>query len=305
MSAAVLNCCQWTQKGEIVLKKKRISGIFLFALIFLAAGGIGMTRLKPDWVYVVCDEVLRIGRSASVGKLDSSTVMEEYTLEQLLERKDCRADQSLMLINTEFPVTEQFDPEIDRYKDTDVVMNICMMDAYERMSAYIADRFQEDLYIRSAYRTAEEQETAIAEQGEKATAVNASEHQAGLSLDVYIKYFAGSSFLKTKVGQFVNSSCWEYGFIIRYPYYGTKQTGIGFEPWHIRYVGCPHAEIIYKNSLTLEEYLDRIEQDQFYVYGKYVITKQKGDVFHLPEGFSSLVISPDNRGNYVITMKMP
>ena len=32
-------------------------------------------------------------------------------------------------------------------------------------------------------------------------------------------------------------------------------TGIAYEPWHYRYVGREHAEVIRREGLTLEEYL--------------------------------------------------
>ncbi len=33
-------------------------------------------------------------------------------------------------------------------------------------------------------------------------------------------------------------------------------TGIAWEPWHFRYVGTPHAQIMEDRGLVLEEYID-------------------------------------------------
>ena len=55
--------------------------------------------------------------------------------------------------------------------------------------------------------------------------------------------------------QWLMEHCWEYGFILRYPKDKEDITGIIYEPWHYRYVGKEHAEIIMKNGLCLEEYL--------------------------------------------------
>ena len=52
--------------------------------------------------------------------------------------------------------------------------------------------------------------------------------------------------------------------IIRYPEGKEDVTGIGFEPWHIRYVGIPHAKIMYRNNWTLEEYYENLEVGDFY-----------------------------------------
>lgn len=47
----------------------------------------------------------------------------------------------------------------------------------------------------------------------------------------------------------------EFGFILRYPKGKEAVTGIGWEPWHFRYVGVPFAREIADRGLTLEEYL--------------------------------------------------
>mgnify|MGYP000827952842 CR=1 FL=1 len=47
---------------------------------------------------------------------------------------------------------------------------------------------------------------------------------------------------------------WKYGFILRYPSEKSAITGIGYEPWHYRYVGVDAATFIYENDLTFEEY---------------------------------------------------
>ena len=50
-------------------------------------------------------------------------------------------------------------------------------------------------------------------------------------------------------------SAGETEFILRYPEDKTDITGIGYEPWHYRYVGKAIAEDIYRQGICLEEYL--------------------------------------------------
>ena len=95
----------------------------------------------------------------------------------------------------------------------------------------------------------------------------------------------------------------EYGFIIRYPVYGEDSTGIRFEPWHIRYVGQPHATIIQKNRLTLEEYILSMKEGQWYAAQGYLFCRQRGENgLSLPADFSSALISDDNTGCYILTV---
>ena len=50
--------------------------------------------------------------------------------------------------------------------------------------------------------------------------------------------------------------CWEYGFILRYPSDKSEITGIGYEPWHYRYVGRETALAMRDSGQCLEEYLE-------------------------------------------------
>lgn len=215
-------------------------------------------------------------------------------------------DQSLMLINTEYRLPDDFDPRISEYKDTGVYMNKCMLEAYAALSASVTEEYGKKLYVSSDFRSAEEQEQLYLEDPLTATEVGASEHQSGLALDVYVARYAGDSFIKSKAGRYVNSKCCKYGFIIRYPSYGEAETGIRFEPWHIRYVGQPHAEIIYNNQLTLEEYILSLQVGEWYEVGEYFICRQSigesGEI-SLPERFEKCVISPDNTGYYIVTVQ--
>ncbi len=215
-------------------------------------------------------------------------------------------DRSLMLINTVYPLAEDFVPSVTEYKNTDVYMDRSMVEAYGALSAAVLAETGRKLYVSSDLRTAEEQAQLYLEDPTTATRPGASEHQSGLCLDVYVAYFAGDGFLKSPAGRFVNGECHRYGFIIRYPSYGEDETGIRFEPWHIRYVGQPHAEIIYGEGLTLEEYIRSLEEGKWYEAEGYLICRQalspEGELT-LPQEFSSCVISPDNTGLYVLTVK--
>ncbi|WP_278560136.1 D-alanyl-D-alanine carboxypeptidase family protein, partial [Coprobacillus cateniformis] len=46
-----------------------------------------------------------------------------------------------------------------------------------------------------------------------------------------------------------------YGFVLRYPTNKNSITGVGYEPWHYRYVGKEHAKKINELGVCLEEYV--------------------------------------------------
>ena len=120
--------------------------------------------------------------------LPQTVSVSSYTvqLDDLLSDPNCTKNQALMLINDEYPLSDSFQPEISYYKDTDVQMNSCIQDAYAAMSAAVRKLFDVPLYVREAYRTAKEQEEKTEENSAVAAEVGASEHQAGLALDLYV-----------------------------------------------------------------------------------------------------------------------
>lgn len=129
----------------------------------------------------------------------------------------------------------------------------------------------------SGYRPLEEQQciwdNSLRENGSEFTRKYVafpghSEHQTGLAIDLGLRQenidFIRPDFPYTGICQTFREKAAKYGFILRYPAGKENVTGIGHEPWHFRYVGAPHAEIMEKAELTLEEYIEFIKQ---FLYG--------------------------------------
>lgn len=287
-------------------KKKLLELIIIIATVLVLIS-VAAVVISKNWhsIYVFSE---RNGFFKNKVEIDTAQDLDtrNASLSELKNDERIIFDQSLMLVNTEFKLPDGFEADISEYKDTNVFMNRCMLAMYAELSAEVGKRFDQKLYVSSDFRTAEEQEVLYKEDPLTATAPGASEHQTGLAVDVYVAYYAGDGFIKSPVGRFVNSHSWEYGFIIRYPVYGEDSTGIRYEPWHIRYVGYPHAKVIYNNHLTLEEYVDSLEIGTWYAVDGYYISRQAlsdGDTLEVPSDFSECVISPDNTGYYIVTAK--
>ena len=287
------------------MKKKKRLRIKFFCIFVPVLAVVLFLALCPQYRYVLaeklginCDEI----KMTKVKPVDLS----QLTLEELKADEKVTFNQSMMLINTEYLLQDDYVADLSCYNNTDLQMNCCIHDAYKELSSAVNSETGSKLYVSSAYRTYEEQLEQYEKDSDTATVAGASEHQTGLALDLYVAYNAGFNFLKTEAGRFVNSNSWEYGFIIRYPSYGQDETGIKYEPWHIRYVGAPHAKIIYNNQLTLEEYILSLKDNVWYEIDGYLISRQMpGDnaSLTLPNKYSSAVISPDNTGSYIITIK--
>ena len=278
-----------------------ISIIALFTAFCVLAAAL-VFHFVPESKYRIKSFFVTAFSSCKLTRV-SYTQLDDYTLEELADDPRVTFDQSLMLINPLHPLEKEAFLSIGEYKDSTVYMNECVFGAYESLAKAVGDKYGTKLYVKSAYRTWQEQEAEYAE-NPAATLPGTSEHQAGLALDVYVPYHAGYAFIECEEGQFVASNGYEHGFIIRYPYYATEITGIGYEPWHIRYVGAPHAELITKNKLCLEEYVESLKKGVFYEYDRYTVTRQSCEdgTLRLPNDFASAVISPDNCGGYIVTL---
>ena len=220
-----------------------------------------------------------------------------------LENYDLSPD--LMVISPDYPLDEATIPEIVEYRSTGVLMAEDITESYGQLSDYIREHFNNTLYIESSFRSFEDQERILAEEGPEIAALpGCSEHQSGLSLDVYVMYFGGSAFINSNVGKFVNTNCGDFGFIIRYPLGAENITGFKYEPWHIRYVGLPHSKIITENNITLEEYIDSLTPDTWYSYGEYIISRRSPDSLMIPERYkdNDIKVCPDNMGYVIVTI---
>jgi len=140
----------------------------------------------------------------------------------------------------------------------------------------------------------------------------ASEHQTGLALDVTVTGDLTLSFGETLAGIWLAENAHRFGFIIRYPYAKTEITQITYEPWHLRYVGLPHAVIIRDNNLTLEEYAGFISKAGAYiVWAEPHASRAYYLVIHSntrPESLPNevIAISSDRAGEgagYIITLR--
>ncbi len=227
---------------------------------------------------------------------------EKYDAEELavFSLSEFDVSKSLMLVNMQYPLSEDEQVLLVAVGDGQEVS----LEAYTHMQALFdacLEATGEKLSITSSFRTFEKQE-AIYAVNEFAVPAGASEHQCGFAVDVRTDAHASLNFIKSAAGKWLANNAYKYGFIIRYPYWGEDLTGVTYEPWHLRYVGTPHAEIIYRMRLVLEEYASLYNDGEFYVFENYVISRQKSadGTLLFPENAKNITVSADNMGAYFI-----
>jgi hypothetical protein len=114
----------------------------------------------------------------------------------------------------------------------------------------------------------------------------------------------------------INENCYKYGFIVRYDSEKTDITGIAYEPWHFRYLGLPHSEIISGTRLCYEEYMSYLKAypydgdhmmftsetgDKYEIF--YIRSAGETTSFELPEG-TEYFVSGNNIDGYIVTLKL-
>ncbi len=228
-------------------------------------------------------------------------ILSEYDGE-LCEIELCAYEKtnSMMLVNSEFMIDVNDNITLaavqgEHYVDVSALLYL------EELFASCEKETGESLFITSSYRSYEKQAEVYAS-NEFAVAPGASEHQCGLSVDVRTKDNASLYFIRSKAGRWLASHAHEYGFIIRYPFYAQDETGVTYEPWHIRYVDAPHAEIIYRTKCSLEEYSSLFEKGTVYTYGGFALlyTDEGAERASFPSSARDILVSEDNTGGVFV-----
>lgn len=104
-------------------------------------------------------------------------------------------------------------------------------------------------------------EAALEKTHEYTMPAGQSEHETGLALDILCSTntIMDESQKSEPGNRWLVQHCHEYGFILRYPEEKEEITGIGYEPWHFRYVGKEAAAYLTQKGWTLEEFHQVLE----------------------------------------------
>lgn len=111
----------------------------------------------------------------------------------------------------------------------------------------------------------------------------------------------------------IDENCWNYGFIVRYPKGKTDKTGHDFCPWHLRYVGKVHSELMKSKNYSLEEYVASLKEFTIDSPLTFESDGNKYDIYSCPVQGDSIsvrvpisgnyTVSGDNSGAFIVTVK--
>lgn len=194
---------------------------------------------------------------------------------------DIDNEWAMFLVNKNNPLPENYDYIIE----TSVIYSTAEKD-YEfdsRAAEYMTDMLAAakadgiNLTVISSYRTIEYQqynfdrsvqqrvnngmsyEEALEDTAKEVAMPGESEHNAGLSADIFSDEYMSlddDGFKNTKAYAWLMENAADYGFILRYPEGKDDITGFIYEPWHYRFVGVYYAHQVQDSGLCLEEFFE-------------------------------------------------
>ncbi|CUP44015.1 MULTISPECIES: M15 family metallopeptidase [Hungatella] len=179
----------------------------------------------------------------------------------------------LILTNAEYPVPEDYTVTLKDVPGTDQTVDERI---YEPLMKMLEAMKEEGLspVVCSGYRTLDKQEklfnrkvSSYVKKGHSKEEANAlarqtlsipgsGEHCLGLAVDFYTRSYhqLERAFERTPEGKWLREHAQDYGFTLRYEEGKEEITGIGYEPWHFRYVGVEVAQYLKEHNLSLEEF---------------------------------------------------
>lgn len=238
--------------------------------------GDKMLAARPEEV-VTGDNAVRndIREDGTRGnEIEESVKSADYEMERQEELVIKPEDMwCLILTNAEYPVPEDYAvtlrdvPGTDQKVDERIyepLMNMLEAMKAEGLSPVVCSGYrtldkQEKLFNRkvSAYvKKGRSKEESYALARQTLSIPGSGEHCLGLAVDFYTRSYhqLERAFEKTPEGKWLREYAQDYGFILRYDEGKEEITGIGYEPWHFRYVGIDVARYLKEHNLSLEEF---------------------------------------------------
>lgn len=263
--------------------------LLISMIIFLTRCATGETFKPSD---TTTEEITTEPQSSEPIETDPVTTEPETTaLDEKYKYVSCGLDElhsgyqilvnyqnAFVFDSSDFVIKTFYGNKNKSYKVRDTLVSFdksAMTRFNDMMEAFDTDTGKHDILVNSSYRTYEEQEEIyqlkVDQYSEEYASMfvaipGYSEHHTGLAVDLTIYTDKNESMTFTDNPDYtawMAANAHKFGFILRYPSDKTDITKIGYEDWHYRYVGQPHAYYISKNNLCLEEYIELLRSFPF------------------------------------------
>ena len=243
----------------------------------------------------------------------------------------------LVLVNNEYgysfpqvPIAEVVaETKTDDYwvRDRSVMLQPQAITSFNlMMAAFRAATGKRDIMIYNGYVSYETQESnyeaAVDKCGEEEASLYAPKpggYDAHTGLLAELRVYnqsdkSYSTFDGTGDHSWIVNNAYRYGFVLRYPTGKELTTGVNGAANKYRYVGMPHSQLMYNNSLTLEEYHITVKNYRYdtahwscesdgIVYDVYYVPAGEGSTTDVPVPIgASYSLSGNNVDGFIVTV---
>lgn len=266
---------QFSEKNKNVDNMIKLSFVVVLCSIILIGGRETIKPSKGDkFIYKSSHSDSTIANS-NKDITESQALVNEISAKLKSKSKQNQEQWNLMLVNKNNEIPDDFTVNLVKlagghavdervYSDLQHMMNDARAAG---LSPYICASYRTHANQVALYNTDVEkykregysEEEAKTKAGNWVAIPGTSEHQLGLAVDIVSSKYQELDKKQENTPEqiWLMENCYKYGFILRYPSNKSDITGIGYEPWHYRYVGKEAAEKITKDRICLEEYLGR------------------------------------------------
>lgn len=182
----------------------------------------------------------------------------------------------LTLVNNDNSIPESY--ETDLVKFNGIQCDKLLVEALKKMFEN-AQKQGFDLQIANGYISFEDQKKKYESEVEKlcnekgiskikakaevekyVSPAGKDEHQTGLAVNITVANKDSNDFATTSEYNWLQKNCVNYGFVVRYPDGKTSFTKRPFDATHYRYVGRNNAQKMRIMDMSLEEYVEYINE---------------------------------------------
>ena len=218
-----------------------------------------------DYISYIKDDykTAKKGYSNVITKVNTMTNYEPYTK---TKQTNMKLEYGI-LVNKHYSLPDKYAPDdiVDMTSQYAYPNNKIRKEVYEAFKE-MSKKAKEDnitLIVNSSYRDYETQKQIYEDYSDKngqeyadkyAARPNFSEHQTGLSIDIFSPGYGMKTFENSPAFTWLSQNSYKYGFILRYPKDKQEITGYSYEAWHYRYLGKDLAQKVYNENITFDEY---------------------------------------------------
>lgn len=269
-ASAEMRSAQYRQMGRRRRRRVLLFPLLLGLMLFLGGFMLGAARAVVEEQEEPAVEALPLSPASAVEAQPLEPAEVPAEMPEAAVEEDA---WQLRLVSAAHPLPEDFEvPELTKLKGGHAIdsrvypalqqmMDDCRAAGLNPVicSSYRTHDKQEELFrkkVNTLRKQGYSQEEAETEAARWVARPGTSEHETGLAVDIVDKSYQllDEKQEQTPVQQWLMAHCAEYGFILRYSVEKSDLTGIGYEPWHYRYVGVEAAKAITEQGLCLEEY---------------------------------------------------